>query len=77
MADTPIYEQPMETAVSIATLPAGSYTAVTGQSDQGWYQVDLGDGGLADGHSGQTGWIAPDEGNFNGQACSAIPTLQP
>lgn len=77
MADTPIYEQPMDTAVSIATLPAGSYTAVTGQSDQGWYQVDLGDGSLADGHSGQTGWIAPDAGNFNGQACSNLPTVNP
>jgi hypothetical protein len=77
MADTPIYEQPMDTAVSIATLPAGEYTAVTGKSDQGWYQVNLSDGSLAGSHSGQSGWIAPDAGNFNGQSCSNLPPANP
>jgi len=77
MADTPIYDQPMDTAATIATLAAGSYTAVTGKSDQGWFQVNLGDGSLAGSHSGQTGWIAPDAGNFNGQSCSNLPVVNP
>jgi hypothetical protein len=77
MADTPIYDQPMETAVTITTLPSGSYTAVIGKNDQGWYQVNLGDGSLADSHNGQTGWIAPAAGNFNGQSCANLPTVNP
>jgi hypothetical protein len=77
MADTPIYDQPTETTVTIATLPAGSYTAVIGKSDQSWYQVNLGDGSLADSQGGQIGWIAPEAGNFNGQSCANLPTVNP
>ncbi|MCB9419924.1 MAG: hypothetical protein H6667_08975 [Ardenticatenaceae bacterium] len=77
MADTPIYNQPVNTAVLIATLPAGEYTAVTGKTAQDWYQVDLSNGSLAVAHTGQTGWIAPDAGNFNGQSCANLPGVNP
>ncbi len=77
MADISVYDQPADTATVIATLPAGEYTAITGKNAQNWYQVDLGDGSLADTHSGQTGWIAPAAANFNGQSCSTLPTVQP
>ena len=77
MADTPVYEQPDDTAVTIATLPAGEYTAIIGKTDQDWYQVDLSDGSLADSHGGETGWITSAAVNFNGQSCSSLPTVMP
>ena len=77
MADTPVYEQPDDTAVTIATLPAGEYTAITGKTDQDWYQVDLSDGTLADSHGGEIGWITSAAVNFNGQSCSSLPTVMP
>lgn len=77
MADATIYTQPDETAASITTLPAGEYTAVTGKTDQDWYQIDLGDGTLAASFSGQTGWLAPADGNFNGQSCGELPIVTP
>ncbi|MCA9919742.1 MAG: SH3 domain-containing protein [Anaerolineales bacterium] len=73
MADTTVYEQPEETAVAIATLPAGKYTAIISKTDQNWYQVDLGDGSLAEGNAGQTGWIASADVNFNGSTCTSLP----
>ena len=77
MADATIYTQPDDTAASITTLPAGAYTAITGKTDQDWYQVDLGDGSLAADFSGQTGWITPADVNFNGQSCSNLPVVTP
>lgn len=77
MADTPIYAQADDTAVTIATLPAGAYTAIIGKTDQEWYQVDLGDGTLADTNSGQIGWITADAVNYNGQTCTDLPTVTP
>ncbi|MCZ7666752.1 MAG: hypothetical protein M5U34_05740 [Chloroflexi bacterium] len=40
--DAPIYEQPIDTANVIATLPAGGYTAVISKNSQNWYKIDLG-----------------------------------
>lgn len=73
MADAPIYEQPIDTANVIATLPAGGYTAVISKNSQNWYKIDLGDGSLAASHNGQVGWLAPDAANFNGQSCTDLP----
>jgi hypothetical protein len=75
MADTPVYAQPSTTASVIATLPAGEYAAVAGKNAQDWLKLDLSDGSLAGEHRGQTGWIAPEAANFNGQSCANLPTV--
>jgi hypothetical protein len=77
LEDVPIYAMPEETAVLLATLPSGSYTALIGKTTGGWYHADLGDGSLAADHSGETGWLAPAAANMNGQTCAELPLVTP
>jgi len=78
MADTAVYSMPDETSPVLATIPAGGYTAVTGRTASGWYQLDLQDGSLAKPGQAQPGnsWLNPTDANFNG-ACDALPAVSP
>jgi hypothetical protein len=73
MADTAVYTTPDATSAVLATIPAEGYTAVTGQTAAGWYQLDLQDGSLAQPGSG---WLNPTDANFNG-SCDALPAVTP
>jgi hypothetical protein len=73
MADTAVYSMPDASSAVVATITTEGYTAVTGQSASGWYQLDLQDGSLA--QPGQ-GWLNPADGNFNG-VCDSLPIVTP
>jgi len=73
MMDTAVYSAPDTSSAVLATIVAGGYTAVSGQSTSGWYQLDLQDGSLA---QPGNGWLNPIDGNFNG-LCDSLPTVSP
>lgn len=73
MTDTAVYPTPDDNGTAQVTIPYGGYTAVTGQTSSGWYQLDLQDGSLS--QSG-TAWLNTADANFNG-ACDALPTVTP
>ena len=78
------YTMPMEVAQAysnadssssvLATLNVGNFAAVTGLTNDGWAQVDLGLG-----NTGVTGigWMDQATLNFNGSACSNLPAVTP
>lgn len=69
MADTAVYTTPDDSSAVLATIPAGGYTAVTGQSASGWYELDSEDGSL---QQPGIGWLNPADANFNGP-CDSLP----
>ena len=73
LADTAVYTAPDETSAVLVTITGGGYTAVSGQTAMGWYQLDLLDGSLAQAGSG---WLNPVDANFNG-ACDSLPAVAP
>lgn len=73
MMDTAVYTAPDASSTVLTTIPRGGYTAVTGQTTAGWYQLDLQDGSLAQAGSG---WLNPIDGNFNG-TCDSLPDVTP
>jgi hypothetical protein len=73
MADTAVYTTPDTTSTVLATIPGEGYTAVTGQTAAGWYQLDLQAGSV--GQPG-SGWLNPADANFNGP-CDALPAVTP
>jgi hypothetical protein len=73
MADTAVHSMPDENSAVLATIAGGGYSAVSGKTASGWYQLDLQDGSLA---QPGNGWLNPVDANFNG-ACDALPLVTP
>lgn len=62
MGETPVYEEPRETAPVIASLVLGHYAAVV-ERTEGWAKVDLSVGNTG---IDETGWVTEDTLNLNG-----------
>ncbi len=69
-----VYSQADSSSAVLATLDVEDFAAVLGLTDSGWAQVDLGLGNT--GLTGQ-GWMDQATLNFNGSACSTLPTVSP
>lgn len=74
MDSTTVYSGANTSATVLATLESEDFAAVIGYTDNGWAQVDLGDGNT--GLSG-LGWVEQDTLNLNGGTCDELPTVSP
>jgi hypothetical protein len=72
-SDTAVYTVPDLTSEILVTIGGGGYTAVSGQNEAGWYQLNLEDGSLM---QPGLGWLNPIDGNFNGP-CDTLPVVSP
>lgn len=74
MEPVQVYSEADSSSAVLASLDVEAFAAVLGVTDSGWVQVDLGLGNT--GLTGQ-GWMDQAALNFNGSACSSLPTVSP
>jgi hypothetical protein len=73
MGNIQIYAEANTASPIVATLLSEEYAAVTAQTPDNWYRIDLGFGNSI---SNQAGWMEGTMINFNG-FCDEVPTVTP
>jgi hypothetical protein len=74
MENATVYASANTSASVIATLEVEDFASVTGYTNNGWAQIDLGAGNT--GLTG-TGWVEQSTLNVNGGTCDELPEVSP